>query len=204
MVDADVTAVTDKTISYNNAGGDVLPVYVASGTLSESCSAPCSASDFPWYPVVGTSAATPLTAIGIANVNAVLSARGLPIVNNGGGSTDIHSVVYSSTYASALTDVTSGSNDIHSFGGYSALTGYDMVTGMGTLNFSTLASRLIAVLTPSYAGGGSGPNPGDFRPTRCDKSRSRRPRSHRSEHREHQTLHRPGQGHAEGAKGSEG
>jgi len=156
VVDAVVTAVTDKTISYNNAGGDVAPVYVASGTLSESCSAPCSASDFPWYPVVGTSAATPLTAIGIANVNAVLSARGLPIVNNGGGSTDIHSVVYSSTYASALTDVTSGSNDIHSLGGYSALTGYDMVTGMGTLNFSTLASRLIAVLTPSDAGGGGG------------------------------------------------
>jgi hypothetical protein len=97
-----------------------------------------------------------LTAIGIANVNAVLSARGLQRLDNRGGSTDIHSVVYSSTYSSARTDVTAGSNDIHSLGGYTALTGYDMVTGMGTINFSTLASRLISELTPDSGGGDSG------------------------------------------------
>lgn len=159
VVNAPVTAVTDSTISYANVGANVDPVYVASGTLSQSCTTPCSAAEFPWYPVVGTSAATPLTAIGIANVNAVLSARGLPRLDNDGGSTDIHSVVYSATYASARTDVTAGSNDIHSLGGYTALTGYDMVTGMGTLNFSTLASRLISELTPDSGGGGGGAPP---------------------------------------------
>ncbi len=156
VVDAEVTAVSDRTVSYSNTGTDVAAAYVASGTLSQSCTAPCSASEFPWFPVVGTSAATPLTAIGIANVNAVLSARGLWRLDNSGGATDIHAVVYSSTYSSARTDVTAGSNDIHSLGGYTALTGYDMVTGMGTLNFSTLASRLISELTPDPDGGGGG------------------------------------------------
>ncbi|HEY7822351.1 MAG TPA: hypothetical protein VIG24_05940, partial [Acidimicrobiia bacterium] len=154
--DATLTAVGPLTISYANTGSDVEPDSVASGTLSQSCTAPCSASEFPWYPVVGTSGAAPLTAIGIANVNAVLSARGLPRLDNDGGSTDIHSVVYASTYAAARTDVTTGSNDIHALGGYTALPGYDMVTGMGTLNFSTLASRLISELTPDPGGGGGG------------------------------------------------
>lgn len=153
----EITAVTNQTVSYANTGADVSPVNVASGMFSQSCTAPCSADAFPWYPVVGTSAATPLTAIGIANVNAVLSARGLPRITNDGGSTDIHSIVYSTTYSSARTDVTSGSNDIHALGGYTALSGYDMVTGMGTINFSTLASRMISVLSPSSGGGDSSP-----------------------------------------------
>ena len=157
VTNATITAVTDQTLSYANTGTDVSPVYVTNGMLSQSCTAPCSATAFPWFPVVGTSAATPLTAIGIANVNAVLSARGLSRITNDGGATDIHSIVYSSTYASARTDVTSGSNDIQSLGGYTALSGYDMVTGMGTINFSTLASRLISVLTPSSGGGESAP-----------------------------------------------
>lgn len=153
----EITAVTNQTLSYANTGSDVPQTYVTNGMLSQSCTAPCSAATFPWFAVVGTSAATPLTAIGVANVNAVLSARGLPRITNDGGSTDIHSVVYSSTYSSARTDVTSGSNDIHSLGGYTALSGYDMATGMGTINFSTLASRMISVLTPSSGGGGEPP-----------------------------------------------
>lgn len=157
--EATVTAVTDQTISYSNTGSDVVGTKVASGTWSQSCTAPCSAVEFPWFPVVGTSASTPLTAIGIANVNAVLSARGLSRIDNGGGAMDIHSIVYSSTYAAARTDVTSGSNDIHSLGGYTALTGFDMVTGMGTINFSTLASRLVTELTPDTGGGGGAPAP---------------------------------------------
>lgn len=157
VTNAEITAVTSQTLSYANTGVDVGQTYVSNGQLTQSCTTPCSASTFPWYPVVGTSAATPLTAIGIANVNAVLSARGLPRVTNNGSSMDIHSIVYSSTYSSARTDVTTGSNDIHSLGGYTALTGYDMATGMGTIDFSILASRLISTLTPSSGGGQSAP-----------------------------------------------
>lgn len=159
VTDATVTAVTTNTISYALTGADIAPAYVTSGNVSQSCTAPCANTEFPWYPMVGTSAATPLTAVGIANVNAVLSARGLARITNDGGSMDIHTLVYSSDNSSALSDVTSGSNNIHSLAGYTALSGYDMTTGMGVLNFSTLASLLIARLTPPDSGGGGGSTP---------------------------------------------
>lgn len=120
---------------------------------------PCAAATFPWAPVVGTSAATPLTAVGFANVNAVLSARGFSPITKG-GSNDVHSIIYSSANSSAFNDVPefrgavqSGDNNL--FGtletgvmGYSALDGFDMVTGMGVPNFTTLANLLIARNTP--------------------------------------------------------
>lgn len=153
-----VTAVTTTTISFALAGVDIPGAYVAVGNVSQTCSAPCSNTAFPWYPVVGTSAATPLTAVGIAQVNAVLSARGLARITNDGGSMDIHSVVYDTGNSTAFTDVTDGNNDIHSFGGYSALTGFDMATGMGVPNFTTLSNLLITRLTPAEGGGSSAPS----------------------------------------------
>ena len=158
VANSTVSAVTTNTVSFALTGVDLAPAYVDSGQLSQSCVAPCSASAFPWYPVVGTSAATPLTAIGIANVNAVLSARSLARITNNGNSMDIHSLVYSNSMSSAFTDVTNGNNDIQSLGNYSALTGFDMATGMGVPNFSVLASLLVAQLTPSDNGGGSQPS----------------------------------------------
>jgi hypothetical protein len=54
---------------------------------------PCAdPDDFPWTPVVGTSAAAPLSAIGFANVNAALTARGFTAITKG-GSTDIHELI---------------------------------------------------------------------------------------------------------------
>lgn len=155
VTDALVLSTTTTSVSFALTSADISPAYVASGNIGQSCNAPCSNTAFPWNPVVGTSAATPLTAIGIANVNAVLSARGLPRITNDGGSLDIHSIVYSSANSSAFRDVTTGSNDIHNLGGYTALTGFDMATGMGVPNFSTLADLLVARLSPSPGGGGS-------------------------------------------------
>jgi len=120
---------------------------------------PCAAATFPWAPVVGTSAATPLTAVGFANVNAVLSARGFGPITKG-GSNDVHSIIYSTANSSAFNDVPefrgavrSGNNNL--FGtlqsgvmGYEALNGFDMTTGMGVPNFTTLANLLIARNTP--------------------------------------------------------
>lgn len=123
---------------------------------------PCAANTFPWTPVVGTSAAAPLSAIGFANLNAVLSARGFAPVTKG-GSNDVHSLIYSTANASAFNDVpefrgatASGNNNLFGeiFGvtmGYSALNGFDMTTGMGVPNFSTLANLLIARNTPAPA-----------------------------------------------------
>ncbi len=151
-----VTAATATTLSFAMPGPDIAPAYVASGNVSQTCAAPCSASQFPWYPVVGTSAATALTAVGIANVNAALSARGLPRLTTDGGDMDVHRVVYDPSNGSAFTDVVDGSNDIHGLGGYTALTGFDMTTGMGVPNFSTLAGLLVARLTPVVADLGHG------------------------------------------------
>jgi hypothetical protein len=103
----------------------------------------------------GTSAAAPSVAVGIANANAALSARGLPVIDNGGGARDIHTIVYSPAYSSALTDVTAGDNDLFGLKGSSvmpgyndavpawqALAGYDMASGMGVPNFTVLARLL--------------------------------------------------------------
>lgn len=96
----------------------------------------------------GTSAATPLTAVGLAHVNAALTAQGLTPIDNSAGAFDIHSVVYNSAFASAFTDVTEGSNDLFNLGGWSAQVGFDMATGMGVPNFSTLLQLLIQAQTP--------------------------------------------------------
>ena len=148
-----ITGGSDRVLNFAYTSADIPPAKVNAGSVSQSCTAPCANTAFPWYPVVGTSAATPLAAMGIANVNAVLSARGLSTITNDGSSMDIHTLVYSSANTSAFTDVTSGSNDIHSLGGYNAMSGYDMATGMGVPNFTTLANLLVARLTPSNGGG---------------------------------------------------
>ena len=161
QVSTTIIAATTHTLSFALTGPGIPPdipsAYVTAGQVSQSCSAPCSAATFPWMPVFGTSASTPLTAIGIANVNAVLSSKGLATITNDAGAMDIHSIVYSSENSIAFTDVTQGSNDIQSLGNYSALPGFDMTTGMGVPNFATMANLLVARLTPSGGGGGTVP-----------------------------------------------
>jgi hypothetical protein len=144
-----ITATTTTTLSFATTGiADIPPQYVTSGAVTQSCTAPCSNTEFPWVAAFGTSAAAPLIATGIANVNAVLSARGLPVVDNAGGNLDIHTITYGAAYRSAFSDVVSGNNDIHSLGGWDALSGYDMTTGMGVPNFTTMVNLLIDRLSP--------------------------------------------------------
>ncbi len=134
---------------------DVTAQYVNAGTATQTCpSYPCEPEVFPWTPVVGTSAAAPLVAVGIANVNAVLTARGLSPIVNDGSAMDVHSIVYGSGYRTAFTDVVYGNNDVHGLGGWDALSGYDMVTGMGVPNFATLSDLLVQQLTPAAPSGG--------------------------------------------------
>ncbi len=140
---------TDIASAASTGRVDVEIDWSATGTLTQSCAASgtpavCSAATFPWVPVVGTSAATPLIAVGLANVNAVLSARGMAPIDNAGGAMDVHTIFYDSANASAMTDVTSGDNDIMNLGGWNALPGFDMTTGMGVPNFTTLANLIIA------------------------------------------------------------
>jgi hypothetical protein len=145
-----VTATTPTTVTFTTTGvADIPPQYVTSGAITQSCTTPCSNTEFPWVPAFGTSAAAPLIATGFANINAVLSARGFPLVDNAGGSLDVHTITYGSEYRSAFSDVVSGNNDIHSLGGWDALSGYDMTTGMGVPNFTTMVNLLITRLSPA-------------------------------------------------------
>lgn len=128
---------------------DVEADWTVTGTVTQSCVASgtpaiCSAATFPWSPVVGTSAAAPLIAVGLANVNAVLTARGMAPIDNAGGAMDVHRIFYDPANSSAMTDVVSGNNDIKSLGGWDALPGFDMATGMGVPNFTTLVNLIIA------------------------------------------------------------
>jgi subtilase family serine protease len=135
---------------------------------------------------MGTSAAAPLVAAGLAQVNAALTSRGLAPLDNSGGAMDVHEVIYSPAFASAFNDVTQGTNNLWSsdlwtgptavttvpalttlgflsggvpvangsgtMTGYSAGVGYDLTTGMGVPNFSTLAQLLIDAQRPAPGG----------------------------------------------------
>ena len=113
-----------------------------------------------WKTTGGTSAAAPSVAAGLANVNASLSARGLPVIDNAGGSMDIHNLLYDPAMSSAIADVTQGNNDLFGFNGstvmpgyspalpaWAAQPGYDMASGLGVINFTDLLNALIARLT---------------------------------------------------------
>jgi len=63
---------------------------------------------------MGTSAAAPLVAAGLAHVNASLTARGLAPIDNAGGSMDVHNILYDPSFSSAINDVTQGSNNLWS------------------------------------------------------------------------------------------
>ncbi len=136
---------------------------------------------------MGTSAAAPLVAAGLAQVNAALTSRGLAPLDNSGGAMDVHEVIYNPAFASAFNDVTQGTNNLWSsdlwtgttavttvgylqgigfldgsatptangsgtMTGYSAGVGYDLTTGMGVPNFSTLAQLLIDAQRPAPGG----------------------------------------------------
>jgi hypothetical protein len=138
--------------------------------------------DGAWYQIGGTSLATPLWAAMLAEVN---GSYGCSAATNGVGFVDplLYQVASSSptNYAEAFNDITEGNNDNLSVGAgtagfpyYSALTGYDMASGLGTpqitnatntglakqlcalaTNASKVAQPMVARVAPS-----SGPNTG--------------------------------------------
>lgn len=97
----------------------------------------CTANEYG-----GTSFAAPMWAGYIALVNQQLAANGQPTI--GFLNPTIYAQNVTSSYAADFHDITSGTS-----GSYSAVTGYDLVTGWGSPN-----SGLIAALT----GGGSTPS----------------------------------------------
>ena len=105
----------------------------------------------------GTSAATPLVAVGLLHVNAQLTAAGYAPIDNAGGAMDVHTIFYSPDFRGALSDVTMGSNALFTgIGGWDAQAGFDLTTGWGVPDFTRLAQLLMA---RASARGGQAPPP---------------------------------------------
>ncbi len=111
---------TVPDVSYNADPNTGFPVYTSNYNGSAG-----------WITVGGTSAGAPQWAAQQALVNA---SRGTSLSN-------VVAAIYSvagAAYAADFFDITSGSN-----GGYSAKTGYDYVTGLGSTNSQNLIPALI-------------------------------------------------------------
>ncbi len=93
--------------------------------------------------VGGTSLATPLWAGFIALVNQQAAANGQPPI--GFANPALYAIAKSASYASCFHDVTTGNNENSSSPTkYSATTGYDLCTGLGTINGDNLLPALLA------------------------------------------------------------
>lgn len=95
-----------------------------------------------WQAIGGTSAAAPLWAALLANVDSSSACRGSTI---GFANPALYRAA-SSAYGSYFNDVAAGNNDFTGTNGglYPAGAGYDMATGLGTPNAGALASGLCA------------------------------------------------------------
>ena len=101
--------------------------------------------DGAWGTTGGTSGAAPIWAAWAALVNSSASCGGKNIGF-------VNPALYSfagSAYAADFNDITTGNNDIDSNGHYFTRTGYDMVTGLGTLNGAKLAASFCPGTAPT-------------------------------------------------------
>jgi len=86
--------------------------------------------------VDGTSCASPIFASVIALLNDQLIAAGKPVLGF------LNPFLYSAAGTAALNDITSGDNPGCSTNGFTATTGWDPVTGLGTPNFAALKTAV--------------------------------------------------------------
>ena len=128
-VSADADPYTGYLIYYNGAG-----------TVSGAPSG--------WVGIGGTSAAAPLWAALLALANASRACNGTPI----GFANPVLYRASGNAYASTINDITSGNNDYTGSGGFSAGAGYDMASGLGTPDGSSLAGSLCDRFTLSDPG----------------------------------------------------
>jgi subtilase family serine protease len=114
---------------YDTAPGD------ATGGLACPSGNPCSAG---WYVVGGTSSSCPQWA-GLVAIADQIAGHGLGMINP-----TLYSLASNpATYSSDFYDVTTGNNQANpAIPGYSATTGWDPVTGLGTPNAANLVPDL--------------------------------------------------------------
>jgi subtilase family serine protease len=128
-------------IAYNASSRTGVLVYMTEPATTSSgtgCGGanPC---DIGWYVVGGTSCGSPQWA-GLLALADQMAGRDLGYINPA-----LYQIASNSAqYANAFYDVTMGHNQTSSIPGYSASTGWDAVTGLGSPNAANLIPDLIA------------------------------------------------------------
>jgi len=135
--------ISHRTVPDVSMLADVLPGYDIYCTASDCAKA--SAGN-PWIAVGGTSAAAPLLAGGFALVDQTLQAHQKQ--NLGGANSLLYRIARQDATAGVFSDVTGSDNDLgpyllggnhRSLGCCSATPGYDMATGLGSVDLAKLA-----------------------------------------------------------------
>jgi subtilase family serine protease len=111
------------------------------------CVSECDTGIQGWQPVGGTSEAAPMLAALVADADEYS-------LGHGGKRLGFASrFFYQESGTSLFHDVTSGSNGFtesgHAFSGYAATSGYDMATGLGTIDANQLATDVTDYTSPS-------------------------------------------------------
>ena len=101
-------------------------------------------SSTPWEQVGGTSLATPCWAGLIAIADQLRAAQNVPLLNSSSAHSLLYSIYESSAeYAAAFHDVSGGNNGPNN-SGFSAGTGYDLATGIGSPVANVLVPALVS------------------------------------------------------------
>ncbi|OBZ72772.1 Aorsin [Grifola frondosa] len=119
--------------NYNTSGSRAYPDIALNGAKY------LTAVLGDWYPIYGTSASTPASAAILSAINDARLAAGKGPIGF------INPIIYSSGFQGAFNDITKGANPGCGTDGFSAHPGWDPVTGMGTVNFSKLLAKWLAL-----------------------------------------------------------
>jgi kumamolisin len=119
-----------------DANPDTGPIYYCTGSV-------CGFSG--WQPVGGTSDAAPMLAAMVADADTYSLAHG------GARLGFANPFLYSEAGTSMFNDATVGTNGTASYAGYPAAAGYDMATGLGSVNGAQLATDLAAYTNASLS-----------------------------------------------------
>jgi hypothetical protein len=110
-----------------------------------NCTINCGTGIGGWQPIGGTSAAAPLLAAIIADADTY------SLAHSGTRLGYANPFFYSEAGTSMFNDITVGTNGTTAYAGYPAGAGYDMATGLGSVDANTLAADLAAWTNPAIS-----------------------------------------------------
>ncbi len=150
------------TASPNHDGSLICSqaAVTSSGSSATSCTSGFRDSLGNLSPVGGTSVGSPAFAGIVAILNQATQSGGLgninPTLYSLGGTGAYHDIAFGDNKVPCTTGSTGCPSGVNPMIGYSAAAGYDLVTGLGSINANVLATTWPGfVLTPDYSVGGT-------------------------------------------------